>query len=84
MLREIIYPEVKKTDQTQYEIKGFSVKTVEELKFIEKIAGNEKINQLLIMTPHFYRASKKGRLAAASLEELEITVDVIFRVLEKT
>jgi len=86
-LREIIYPEVKKpdvSDSSQIEIEGFSLVKSETLTFDEKITSNEKINQLLIMTPHFYRASKEGRLAAASLEELEITVDVIFRVLEKT
>lgn len=86
-LREIIYPEVKKSDPPdppQNEIKGFSLVKNETLTFKEKITGNEKINQLLIMTPHFYRASKEGRLAATSLEELEITVDVIFRILEKT
>lgn len=86
-LREIIYPEVKKSDPpdpSQNEIKGFSLVKNETLTFKEKITGNEKINQLLIMTPHFYRASKEGRLAATSLEELEITVDVIFRILEKT
>lgn len=86
-LREIIYPETNKTGQSHAdldELKGFSHVATEALAFRETIASNEKINQLLIMTPHFYRASKEGREAACKLDKLDITVDVIFRVLEKT
>jgi hypothetical protein len=36
------------------------------------------------MTPHFYRATKEGREAASKLQKLELTVDVVFRTLEKT
>lgn len=85
-LRKIIYPEVKKDDpldSSQFEITGFSSIKTEKLKFKTKITNNEQINNLLIMTPHFYRASKEGREIATNLEALEITVDVIFRVLEK-
>ena len=86
-LRKIIYPQVNKQDQTgptQIEIKGFTLLKSETLTFKEKINTNEKIEQLLIMTPHFYRASKEGRRAACSLDQLDITVDVIFSVLEKS
>lgn len=85
-LREIIYPEVKKTDQShssQMEITGFTSVQTEELRFKSKITNNEQINHLLIMTPHFYRATKKGREAACNLQQLGITVDVIFRVFAK-
>jgi hypothetical protein len=35
------------------------------------------------MTPHFYRANKQGREAAGNVQELDVTVDVVFRTLEK-
>lgn len=85
-LREIIYAEVKKQDQLeslQKEMPGFSLVERKSLRFKEKITNNEQLNHLLIMTPHFYRASKEGRAAACNLPELEITVDVVFRVMEK-
>ncbi len=87
-LRKIIYPELKKTDQSnalQDATEGFwfSLLKTEELTFKVKLSSNERIKQLLIMTPHFYRASKEGRQAASCLTELEITIDVVFRVLEK-
>lgn len=85
-LREIIYPEVKNTDNSNSpmtEISGFSLLSNESLQFKEKITSNEQVNHLLVMTPHFYRASKEGRQAACNLHELDITIDVVFRVLEK-
>ncbi len=85
-LRKIIYPQLKKTEAAglaKKEIPGFSLLSSEALKFKRKITSNERINQLLLMTPHFYRASKDGREQACGLQELEITVDVIFRVFEK-
>ena len=86
-LRKIIYPQLKKQDQlapTQIEMEGFTLLKSETLTFKENINTNEKIKQLLIMTPHFYRASKEGRQAACSFDQLDITVDVVFRVLERS
>jgi 23S rRNA (guanine745-N1)-methyltransferase len=83
-LREIIYPEVKKSDQAKHrqsENKGLSFVNSEVLKFKVNIANNKQINNLLIMTPHFYRASKEGREAACNLQQLDLTVDVVFSVL---
>jgi 23S rRNA (guanine745-N1)-methyltransferase len=85
-LREIIYPEVRKQpkkESSQKEISGFSLLSSEPLQFKTKISSNEIINQLLVMTPHFYRASKTGREKACALSELELTVDVIFNVFKK-
>ena len=85
-LREIIYTEVKKTDPpdlSHMEKMGFSVVGNESLQFKTGTINNEQINNLLLMTPHFYRANKEGREAAANLQELDLTVDVVFRILEK-
>ncbi len=85
-LREIIYPEVKKqdnSDSSQTDIAGFSLIQSETLQFKTMVSSNEQINHLLVMTPHFYRASKTGKEIASALGELVITVDVTFRVFEK-
>lgn len=85
-LREIIYPEIKKSypaRSQQTEKTGFSLINSEELQFQVSLKNNEQINNLLIMTPHFYRASKAGREAACNLQQLDLTVDVTFSVLEK-
>ena len=85
-LREIIYPVVNKQDtgdSKKIEIEGFTLLHSEKLLFNEKLTSNEQVNHLLIMTPHFYRASKDGRDAACQLSELDIIVDVKFNVLQK-
>jgi 23S rRNA (guanine745-N1)-methyltransferase len=86
-LRKIIYPEVKKANSLslpQTGSHGFSLQRSEMLRFESEISCNEQINHLLLMTPHFYRASKAGRDAACKLDNLHLTIDVVFRVLKKT
>lgn len=86
-LREIIYTDVKKTDPPDLsaaEDLGFSLVDMQELKFKTGVINNQAINQLLLMTPHFFRANKDGQEAAMKLQELDLTIDVVFRTLEKT
>jgi len=86
-LREIIYTEVKKTDPQDLSFvneMGFSLVDTQSLQFKTCEINNEQIHNLLIMTPHFYRATKEGREAASQLQKLELTVDVVFRTLKKT
>ena len=85
-LRAIIYPEVRKSDPqdlSYLEETGFSMTDSQQLQFKTGSINNEQINNLLIMTPHLYRATKEGREAASHLQKLELTVDVVFRVLKK-
>ncbi len=85
-LREIIYPEVKKPkpfDLSQMDDRKFSLQSSEALQFKTQLSDNELINHLLLMTPHFYRASKAGKEAACKLDELNLTVDVVFKTLQK-
>lgn len=85
-LRQIIYPEVKKPaplDLSQEVYANFSLTGSQVLQFKTTIYSNEQINHLLLMTPHFYRASKVGREVACKLESIKITIDVVFRVLKK-
>ena len=83
-LREIIYPEIKKpASSAQVDNTEFSLLNSERLKFKVQLSSNEQINNLLLMTPHFYRASKAGREAASELTSLDLTVDVVFKTLQK-
>lgn len=85
-LREIVYPRIKEPkpeNSIAAEHSGFTLVDKKSLQFKGKITNKKQVNNLLLMTPHFYRASKEGREAACNLDELEITVDVVFRVLQK-
>ena len=86
-LRKLIYTDVKKTDPpdlARAEEKGFSIRDRQPLEYKTEEINNRQINDLLLMTPHFYRANKAGRETAQKLEKLELTVDIVFTVLEKT
>lgn len=85
-LRNIIYPTVNKTpppDLAAAEAAGFSLVGQSNLKYLSRITSNEQIMNLLIMTPHYYRASQAGKQAAGQLDTIDLTVDVVFRVLEQ-
>ncbi len=85
-LREIIYPEIKKSSSPRMppeDSSVFSLISSETLSYQVHLDDNTQINNLLVMTPHFYRASRAGREAACQLQQLDLTVDVVFRVLAK-
>jgi len=85
-LRKIIYPEVKKTklsNSSSNNADMFSLLSSEPLEFKISLKEKDQINNLLLMTPHFYRASKAGREAATKLNRLDLSIDVVVTVLKK-
>ena len=83
-LREIIYTDVKKTEpiDLNYLVDlGLVLQDTQSLKFNTGPIEKESIKDLLLMTPHFYRANKEGRETALELDEIDLSVDVVFRVL---
>ena len=86
-LRKIIYAEVKKSEpQDLSDIEESEFLLIDRQSLNYKMGGikREQLSNLLIMTPHFYRATKAGKEAAAKVNQLDLTVDVVFRVLEKS
>lgn len=86
-LREIIYSELRKEkseDASLSENTGFSLLETRNICVKKTISGNVQIKNLLLMTPHFFRASKEGKEVASQLNELEITIDVVFKIWKKT
>lgn len=84
-LREIIYPQVKekslpRSDTAQ--AAGLRLASSERKQY--HIALNTKhLAQLLVMTPHLYRATAEGKAAAAALDHLDVTLDICIQILEK-
>ncbi|VAW91443.1 Ribosomal RNA large subunit methyltransferase A [hydrothermal vent metagenome] len=85
-LREIIYTEVKKTepmDLSHLEETRLVLEDIQHLKFSTGLIKKESIKDLLLMTPHFFRANNEGRETALNLAEINLSVDVVIRVLQK-
>ena len=84
-LREIIYPEVKVAEENAPQaLAGFEHGDVQSVKFNINLDSQEQIADLLVMTPHLYRASAQGREKAAQLTQLSLTIDATISVLQRT
>ncbi len=84
-LREIIYPEVKKTplpglDEASQA--GLELIDTAEQKFSIGLESRQQVQNLLAMTPHLYRASHEGKQATEKLDSLQLSVDISYRVLQ--
>lgn len=76
-LREIIYPTLKAERSAEREVpEAFAHLQVGSLSYPITLEGKTAIADLLMMTPHLYRASAEGRACAAALEVITLTVDV--------
>lgn len=79
-LREIIYPRLKTPRESTLTVgEAFVPVSEETLRFPIRLGDNATISDLLVMTPHLYRAPPEGRARAAALTALDLTVDVVFR-----
>lgn len=84
-LRQVIYPEVRRSQPPALERAGqagFVLIDSQPLRYLTATLNREQIGDLLVMTPHLFRATRDGKEAAARLKRLALTVDVLFRVLQ--
>lgn len=83
-LREIIYPSLKPERAGAGDApEGFAHAGGENVRYAVTLDTQQQIADLLVMTPHLYRASAEGRASAAALTSLSITVDVRLSVLRR-
>lgn len=83
-LRAVIYPEVRRRPPPpldKAEAAGFRLAASDSLHYASGPLSRQQLDWLLTMTPHLYRASAEGRAAAAALDSLAVTVDVVLRTL---
>ena len=76
-LREIIYPTLKpEKTAVPEDPEGFITLSTATERFPLALDSQERIADLLAMTPHLYRAPVEGLERAAALTSLAVTVDV--------
>ena len=83
-LRQQIYEEIRRSPAASLAAginSEWQLSSETSLRFSTPILSAELFEQLLIMTPHLYRASKAGRERAAKLEQLALSADVCIRVI---
>lgn len=76
-LREVIYPVLKpEKPAAQVAPEDFKTLTSTTEHFTLALTNQDRIADLLAMTPHLYRATAEGLERAAALNSLTVTVDV--------
>ena len=65
------------------QLEGFTLLTTETLSFSFTVEDRAQIQNLLSMTPHFWRISKEGAQRLADTQRLTDTAQVIFNLYRK-
>lgn len=83
-LKSIIYPEILRREKfLQQKYEEFELVSHEELEFGILLDGKGMIQNLLSMTPHFWRISEEGAARLSRTEHLDDTAQVVFNVYRK-
>lgn len=79
-LKQVIYEDVNaKPYQLPITGERWQLASEQRVTFKVTLPTNQAVRDLLVMTPHLYRASSDGRARAEALETLTVTIDVWLR-----
>ncbi|MDP8106505.1 MULTISPECIES: putative RNA methyltransferase [Pasteurellaceae] len=79
-LRKVIYPMIKPFREKPLLNESLFRCIKKDYTSYYTLLNKTQLSQLMIMTPHLYRATYEGKVAVQQLNELEIDVDVQLRV----
>lgn len=84
-LRRVVYPTIEKDGPLRLEAPaaGLSLIETRPLSYRHALDSNAQILNWLAMTPHAFRIGPRGRQAASELQRIDVTVDVVLRVLRR-
>jgi 23S rRNA (guanine745-N1)-methyltransferase len=77
-MREIIYQQIKSADVADVAPEGFTRVNAEALEYALPHLMQAALADLLLMTPHLFRASSAGKERLGALETLSLSVDIAF------
>ncbi|WOJ98483.1 methyltransferase domain-containing protein [Congregibacter brevis] len=83
-LRRLIYPSLKDRELSQSAPPGFSLQAQSQLNFETVGLDKTQMADLLLMTPHFFRASAEGKERAAAVDTMPVTVNVSVDLFRKS
>lgn len=83
-LKTVIYPEILRKEKNLHpDFAGFRLAETKKLEFSFTIDSSKQVQNLLSMTPHFWRISKERAALLASTQTLTDTAQVIFNLYRK-
>ncbi len=79
-LRRVLYPEIKEKTSENVVPEGFALKDTQSLTTTIPGPDHNSIKDLLVMTPHGYRATQERIAIALQTEFPSMTLDVVFKI----
>ena len=84
-LKNIIYPEILHKEKNIHpQLPGFTRIQSQTLEFSFRVNSNRQVQNLLAMTPHYWRITKEGAQRLAQTQTLQDTAQVIFNLYTPT
>ncbi|MBS9778040.1 MAG: methyltransferase domain-containing protein [Gammaproteobacteria bacterium] len=79
-LRSIIYPKLKQYQPKQF-LSAPNIDFIKEESLSYNVeVGLHQLSQLMLMTPHFFRATKAAKEKVQLLDKISISINVILRI----
>jgi 23S rRNA (guanine745-N1)-methyltransferase len=82
-LRELLYENPREADASFKLPSGFVVEDEQTLEYTARIKCTEDVKNLFTMTPFYYRTGEEAKKKLDSVHDMDVTVQVVFRVLKK-
>jgi 23S rRNA (guanine745-N1)-methyltransferase len=82
-LRDIIYPTVTRQPTSAPTASAYDLLSEQSIRFTAHLPNAQTIQDLLTMTPHAHRITDAGRAKLAAHMTLDVTIDVVLRVVTK-
>ena len=83
-LKSVIYPEILRKDKNLHPaLPGFSLVKSETQEFSFSLTKGEQVQDLLSMTPHFWRIGKEGAQRLSQTDTLTDTAQVVWNLYRK-
>lgn len=80
-LKSVIYPEILRKEKVLHPgLAGFRLEKTETLEFSFAVEGDGQVQNLLSMTPHFWRISREGAQRLAALDRLEDRAQIVLNL----
>jgi len=79
-MREILYPQVKDSCFNPTRVMaqhGFICVAEQPLRYTVELTSSQQISDLLMMTPHVWKATAEARQRLTSLQQLNVSIDVV-------
>lgn len=82
-LKQVLYDNVRDEDVTDFELNGFDLVEMSDIKYDITLENQKSIADLFKMTPYYYKTGEKSQKRLEKLEKLKTTVSFSIAVYKK-